>query len=76
MLELAVLDKRKTSISHIERYGKKLLQLTEKRERPISKISKLIMNILPITLPHEYYVCKSTAKTKREIYIGKEEIRE
>jgi len=68
MLELAVLDKRKTSISHIERYGKKLLQLIEKRERPISKISKLIMNILPITLPHVYYVCKSTAKTKQEIY--------
>lgn len=67
-LELAVIEKRETSISHISRYAEKLLGIVGRRKSPIRRRSKLIMNILPIKVPENYYTCQSTAEDKPEIY--------
>ena len=67
-LELAVIEKKETSISHISRYAEKLLGIVGRRKSPIRNRSKLIMNILPIKVPDNYYTCQSTADNKPEIY--------
>ena len=67
-LESAVLEKESVSLFEISRYANKLAELIDKRKSPIRSKSKLIMNIVPITLPNIYYECKSTAVNKPQIY--------
>jgi len=67
-LETAAAEKEATSATSISRTATMLLKIVDKRRAPIRAKSSLIMNILPITVPDCYYVCKSTAESKKEIY--------
>lgn len=69
-LQQAVLDNQSVSDLSVTKMAKNLLELVDRRTSPVSAKSKLIMNILPITVPQNYYSCKSTARNKQEIYDG------
>jgi hypothetical protein len=71
-LQQAAEDKRSISGFSIPKMAKNLLDIVDRRRAPIRSKSKIVMNILPIVVPNEYYTCKSTAKTKNEIYAGLE----
>jgi len=69
-LQQAALDKQSISGFSMSKMAKNLLGIVERRRSPILGKSNLIMNILPIVVPTDYNLCKSTAKTKEEIYDG------
>ncbi|MCW4028734.1 MAG: hypothetical protein NWE92_03710 [Candidatus Bathyarchaeota archaeon] len=45
-----------------------LLSLAQRRTSPVSKKSKLVMNILPISVPEVYYIAKTNLVEKKQIY--------
>jgi hypothetical protein len=69
-LQQAVLDDQKISALSIDRMAKNLLGLVNRRKAPVSARSKLVMSVLPIGVPENYFCCKSTAQDKFEIYGG------
>jgi hypothetical protein len=69
-LQQAVLDSQSISDLSVTKMAKNLLGLVDRRTSPVSTKSKLIMNILPIVVPENYYSCRSTARNKQEIYDG------
>jgi hypothetical protein len=46
--------------------------LVYRRKTPLPTKSKMVMNILPVLVPNEYYSCKSVVDDKKEIYRGLE----
>jgi hypothetical protein len=72
-LQQAVLDNQKISGLSISKTAKNLLAIVNRRRTPVQTKSRLVMNILPITVPKDYYLCKSTASDKNEIYEGLKE---
>ncbi len=69
-LQQAAAEKRTVSGFSITKMAKNLLDIVDRRQDPIRSKSKLVMNILPVAVPNEYYACKSTAESKYEIYDG------
>lgn len=67
-LQQAAIDIQSISGLSIPKMARNLFALVERRRAPISAKSKLVMNILPIEVPADYFMCKSTAMTKEEIY--------
>ena len=67
-LQLAALDNQSVSVLSISRMAVNLRNLVEKRKEPIPKKSRMILNILPISVPEEYYLGASVAGAKQEIY--------
>jgi hypothetical protein len=71
-LQQAALENQSISGFSISKMAKSLLDMVDRRSSPMLRKSRLVMNILPIIVPSDYYVCKSTAKNKYEIYDGLE----
>ncbi len=69
-LDTAIGEKESKSAASISKMAQKLLSIVEKRRAPTMKKSTLVMSILPLGLPTLYYMCRSNAKTKMEIYEG------
>lgn len=69
-LQQAALDNQMISGLSITKMAKSLLGIVNRRRSPVSTKSRLVMNILPITVPKDYNLCKSTARNKDEIYEG------
>ena len=67
-LDSAVMEKKKTSLLEIKRYGESLFKLTEKRRLPIYKNSTIITNILQIKAPPLYYTSEVILNDKQKIY--------
>ena len=67
-LQHAALDNQSVSGLSISKMATKLCTLVERRREPIPTKSKMIMNILPISVPTEYYLCHSTVGDKKDIY--------
>jgi len=69
-LQHAVLEKETSSAYSISRIAKSLYDLVDRRRIPVLKKSILVTNILSINVPKNYFICKSSARTKEEIYAG------
>jgi hypothetical protein len=67
-LQHAALDNQSLSMLSISKMATNLFNLVERRRGPIPKKSRMVMNILPISVPKEYYLGKSTVRYKKEIY--------
>jgi hypothetical protein len=69
-LQLAALDNQSVSMLSISKMATNLCNLVEKRKEPIPKKSRMILNILPISVPKEYHLGASVVRDKKEIYDG------
>lgn len=67
-LQQAALENESMSALSIAKMANRLLDLVNRRKSPVFAKSRIVMNILPITVPDNYYVCESTAEDKDEIY--------
>ena len=67
-LEMAICEKEDKAVQSISRKAKELLSVVSKRTAPEMKKSTIIMNILPVELPANYYVCQASTGNKSEIF--------
>src|SRR3989304_7279812 len=67
-LETAICEKEDKAAQSISRMAKELLSVVSKRTAPVMKKSTIIMNILPVELPINYYVCQASTGNKNEIF--------
>lgn len=69
-LQHAALDNQSVSMLSISKMAASLCNLVEKRKEPIPKKSRMILNILPISVPREYHQGNSFVSDKQKIYDG------
>jgi hypothetical protein len=67
-LQQAAIENQTVSALSITKMAKNLLKMVDRRRAPKAIKSIFVMNILPITVPTDYYSCESTARDKNEIY--------
>ena len=67
-LQHAAIDNQSISDLSISKMATGLCNLVDRRRSPVPKKSKIVMNILPISVPTEYYLYKSVVSDKKEIY--------
>lgn len=67
-LEQAALENQSVSGLSITKMAKALLGIVNRRNAPVFTKSKLVMNIIPITVPKCYFSFKTNTRNKEEIY--------
>lgn len=67
-LETAIGEKEEKSSLAITKMAQKLLSVVGKRTTPTMKKSTIIMNILPVQLPKNYYVSQPSTRNKKDIF--------
>jgi hypothetical protein len=73
LLQAAIENQSMSSLS-INKKAKSLLKLAERRKVPVCSKSRLVMNILPITVPTCYYSAVTDARDKQEIYYNLKDV--
>lgn len=67
-LEMAICEKEDKATQSMSRLAKELLAIVSKNTMPVMKKSTVVLNVCPIELPLNYYICQATTGNKNEIF--------